>query len=95
MQLKNLKITAMGGGCEKTATIRNGRRNFGSNGAFGLRATLGSLLVSFFLAFGKGVQGVEPPASYLLIAAKKASFFSCKKSLLLYLRMRRRAWSRN
>ena len=57
--------------------------------------TLGSLLVSFFLAFGKGVQGVEPPASYLLIAAKKASFFSCKKSLLLYLRMRRRAWSRN
>ena len=96
MQLKNLKITAMGGDCEKTATIRNGRRNFGSKGwSLGLRATLGSLLVSFFLAFGKGVQGVEPPASYLLIAAKKASFFSCKKSLLLYLRMRRRAWSRN
>ena len=32
MQLKNLKITAMGGDCEKTATIRNGRRNFGSKG---------------------------------------------------------------
>lgn len=34
-------------------------------------------------------------ARYLLIAAKNASFFSCKKSLLLYLRIRRSAWSRN
>jgi len=40
-------------------------------------------------------EKLGPGDGYLLIAARNASFFSCKKSLLLYLRMRRRAWSRS